>query len=80
MLEPLPKLDEFMFASTPGEFYYREPFDQVGSPLPLFGMESMQDSLSDLVVFGIPETGTVVQDRYQISLCLLQSVAQSFGE
>src|SRR5207302_10709752 len=54
--------------------------DQITSPLPLVSIESMQDGLGSLVVFSIPETSTMVQNKYQISRCLLQSVTQSFSK
>ena len=37
-------------------------------------------SLGGLVVFGIPETGTMVQERHQISVSLLELVAQGLGK
>ncbi len=52
--------------------------NQISSPLPLAGTESMQDRLGDLVVLGIPEAGTIVQDGHQISMGALQLVTQGF--
>src|SRR3954470_15264240 len=50
--------------------------NQLSSPLPLFGMKGMQNGLSGLVVLGIPEAGTMVQNGYRIILRLLEPVAQ----
>src|SRR5437879_1280077 len=55
-------------------------FDQISSPLPLMGTEGMQDSISDLVVLGIPEAGTIVQNRHQIGMGALQPIAQGLSK
>src|SRR5260370_15395936 len=43
-------------------------------------MQGMQNGLSGLVMLGIPQASTIVQDRYQIRMHLLQLATQGFGK
>src|SRR5260370_11053712 len=54
--------------------------DQVSRPLPCLSMQSMQDSWSGLVLLCIPNAGTMVQERNQISMSLVQQGIQRFSK
>ncbi len=62
LLQPVSKQEHLLFTYSPGEGVQGNtlPFDQISSPLPLFGTERVQDGLGGLVMLGTPETGTMV--------------------
>src|SRR5437660_7413170 len=69
-----------MLTSSPSEGQQRKTLDQISGPLPLAGFEGMEDGFEGLVVLGIPEAGTMVQDGHQIRLRLLKLAGECFSK
>src|ERR1041385_6415280 len=71
--QPVSQQEQLILTDSPAQCIHRKTlaFDQVSCPLPLTGLQGMQDSFSVLVVLSIPEAGTMMQDGYQILLGVL---------
>src|SRR5258708_14550402 len=55
-------------------------FDQISSPPPLLSLEGMQNGLGGLVMLGIPQAGTMMQNEHLIPQPLLQVMVQRLGK